>query len=102
MVKSSFLAGSMTLVLGACAQSAPPAARPTAEAPTAPSPPPEPEVTAAPKPEANPLLAAWAGPHGGVPPFAKVRVPDFKPALLAAMDDQRRSMAAIADQKDAP
>ena len=30
------------------------------------------------------LLAKWTGPHGGVPPFDKVKVEDFKPALEAA------------------
>ena len=32
----------------------------------------------------NPLLAPWTGPYGGVPPFDKVMVDDFKPALEAA------------------
>lgn len=30
---------------------------------------------------ANPLLAGWTGPYGGVPPFDKVKVEHFKPAL---------------------
>jgi peptidyl-dipeptidase Dcp len=33
----------------------------------------------------NPLLAKWEGPYGGVPPFDKVQVSYFKPALEAAM-----------------
>ena len=36
----------------------------------------------------NPLLAAWAGPHGGVPPFGQVKVEHFKPALEAAMQEK--------------
>src|SRR5690349_5984828 len=34
---------------------------------------------------ANPLLSAWEGPYGGIPPFDRVSVGDFKPALEAAM-----------------
>ena len=33
----------------------------------------------------NLLLAKWEGPYGGVPPFDRVKVADFKPALEAAM-----------------
>ncbi|MBS0297202.1 MAG: M3 family metallopeptidase [Proteobacteria bacterium] len=51
----------------------------------------------APKPADNPLLADWAGPHGGVPPFDKVKVSDFKPALEAAMAENLREVLAIAD-----
>src|SRR5687768_10170776 len=36
-------------------------------------------------PQANPLLAKWEGPYGGVPPFDKIRIADFKPALETAM-----------------
>ena len=32
----------------------------------------------------NPLLAEWAGPYGGIPPFDKVQIALFKPALEAA------------------
>jgi hypothetical protein len=35
--------------------------------------------------EANPLTQNWEGPYGGIPPFDKVKVADFKPALEAAM-----------------
>ncbi|HEY3813273.1 MAG TPA: M3 family metallopeptidase [Caulobacteraceae bacterium] len=45
---------------------------------------------------ANPLLAEWSGPYGGVPPFDKVRVADFKPALEAAMAENRREIEIIA------
>jgi peptidyl-dipeptidase Dcp len=50
----------------------------------------------------NPLLATWTGPHGGVPPFAQVKVEHFRPALAAAMDQSRREIAAIADNPAAP
>jgi peptidyl-dipeptidase Dcp len=44
---------------------------------------------------ADPLLAPWTGAHGGVPPFHKIEVSAFKPALQAAMDLQRHELAAI-------
>ena len=40
----------------------------------------------------NPLVAPWSGPFGGVPPFDRVKVEHFKPALEAGMADQ---LAAI-------
>jgi peptidyl-dipeptidase Dcp len=40
----------------------------------------------------NPLLGNWEGPYGGVPPFDRVQVHHFKPALEEAM---RRHLAAI-------
>jgi peptidyl-dipeptidase Dcp len=58
-------------------------------------------LTAAPTPAspatpANPLLAPWAGPYGGVPPFDRVRVDQFKPALEAAMAEKLAEVDAIA------
>ena len=50
----------------------------------------------APATPANPLLAPWAGPYGGVPPFDKVRVEQFKPALEAAMASKLADIDAIA------
>jgi peptidyl-dipeptidase Dcp len=50
----------------------------------------------------NPLLEPWAGPDGGVPPFDKVRVPDFKPALEAAMAENLAEIDAIAGNPEAP
>lgn len=50
----------------------------------------------------NPLLAEWKGPYGGVPPFDKVRVSDFKPALEAAMQDNLGEIDAIANNSDTP
>ena len=29
----------------------------------------------------NPLMPEWSGPYGGVPPFDRVKVEHFKPAL---------------------
>jgi peptidyl-dipeptidase Dcp len=50
----------------------------------------------------NPLLASWSGPYGGVPPFDKVQVAHFKPALEAAIEEKRREIAAIANEPAAP
>jgi peptidyl-dipeptidase Dcp len=47
----------------------------------------------------EPLLAPYAGPYGGVPPFSQIKVADFKPALLKGMDLQRAELAAIADSQ---
>jgi peptidyl-dipeptidase Dcp len=44
----------------------------------------------------NPLLSPWSGPHGGVPPFDRVRVADFRPALEAAMAQNLAEIDAIA------
>jgi len=46
---------------------------------------------------ANPLLASWTGPYGGVPPFDKVKVSDFKPALETGMALELRDVEAIAN-----
>jgi peptidyl-dipeptidase Dcp len=50
----------------------------------------------------DPLLAPWTGPHGGYPPFDKIRSSDIKPALYKAMDLERAEFAAIAANKEAP
>jgi len=50
----------------------------------------------------NPLLAAWAGPYGGVPPFDRVKVADFKPALEAAMAENLAELDKIATNSAAP
>ncbi|HEX8327320.1 MAG TPA: M3 family metallopeptidase [Hymenobacter sp.] len=50
---------------------------------------------------ANPLLASWAGPYGGVPAFDKVKVDQFKPALEAAMTENLREIDAIASNQQA-
>jgi peptidyl-dipeptidase Dcp len=44
----------------------------------------------------NPLLRPWSGPYGGCPPFASVKVSDFRPALLAAMEMKRAEIDRIA------
>lgn len=52
--------------------------------------------------EDNPLLKPWSGPYGGAPPFDKVKIPDFKPALEFAMAERMRSIEAIARNPQAP
>ncbi|HEX8637591.1 MAG TPA: M3 family metallopeptidase [Pyrinomonadaceae bacterium] len=50
----------------------------------------------------NPLLSAWAGPYGGIPPFDKVQVAHFKPALEAAMAENLAEIDRIADNSAVP
>ncbi|MFY2564110.1 M3 family metallopeptidase [Corallococcus terminator] len=88
-------AGVAALVSSGCATTSP-EARPEVAAPA-----PTSEV-AAPVAPSIPLLAKWSGPHGGVPPFAQVKVEDFKPAIEAAMNEYRRELAAIAGNPAAP
>ncbi|MCB1022130.1 MAG: M3 family metallopeptidase [Acidobacteria bacterium] len=45
--------------------------------------------------ESNVLLAEWTGPYGGVPPFDKVEVSQFKPGLEQAMDAALSEIDAI-------
>jgi peptidyl-dipeptidase Dcp len=73
----------LALALALALQAAPgaPAAAPAAKA-TEPAP-------------MNPLLATWTGPHGGVPPFASVKVEHFKPALEAGMAAQLAAIGRI-------
>jgi len=44
----------------------------------------------------NPLLEAWTGPWGGVPPFGRFKISDLKPALEAAMAEQLAEIDRIA------
>jgi len=50
----------------------------------------------------NPLLAKWEGPFGGVPPFDRVQIALFKPALEAAMAEQLAETDRIAKDPAAP
>ncbi|HMI84047.1 MAG TPA: M3 family metallopeptidase [Polyangiaceae bacterium] len=102
-MRNAFILGASAVVLLplACATSHDahcPTAAVAAPGPTAA---PGPAATPAPKVD-NPLLAKWTGPHGGVPPFAKVKVDQFKPALEASMDENRKEIAVIAGEGGAP
>ncbi|MBK0403016.1 M3 family metallopeptidase [Adhaeribacter sp. BT258] len=48
----------------------------------------------------NPLLQAWTGPYGGIPPFDKVQIADFKPAMETAMNENLAEIAKIAAQTE--
>jgi peptidyl-dipeptidase Dcp len=48
---------------------------------------------------ATPLLAPWTGPYGGVPPFDKVEVEQFKPALEAGMAEQIEAIDRITAER---
>src|SRR6185436_7216877 len=50
----------------------------------------------------NPLLAKWEGPYGGVPPFDRVQISYFKPALEAAMTEQLAEVDRIAKDTASP
>jgi len=50
----------------------------------------------------NPLLSAWEGPYGGVPPFDRVKIEYFKPALEAAMAENLSEIDKIAKDPAAP
>ena len=50
----------------------------------------------------NPLLAPWTGPYGGVPPFDKVKVEQFKPALEASMAEALAEIDTIASDPAPP
>jgi peptidyl-dipeptidase Dcp len=52
--------------------------------------------------DVNPLLDDWGGPYGGVPPFDRVRVADFAPALAAAMAANLAEVERIAAQEAPP
>ncbi len=61
--------------------------------------PPDPAVFPVPD---NILLADWAGPYDGVPPWDKVTPELFPEAIQFGIDEQRREVLAIADSAEAP
>ena len=50
----------------------------------------------------NPLIQEWPGPYGGVPPFDKVKVEHFKPALEHAMAASLAEIERIATHPEPP
>lgn len=58
--------------------------------------------TATPSVVANPLVAPWTGPYGGLPPFDKVTPALLQPALEAGMANQLAAIARIANDRAAP
>jgi peptidyl-dipeptidase Dcp len=53
-------------------------------------------------PPANPLVAPWSGPHGGVPPWNHVRPEHIPGALEAAVAEQRAEIDAIVANDQLP
>jgi peptidyl-dipeptidase Dcp len=49
-----------------------------------------------PEASGNPLLSSWSGPYGGVPPFDRIRVEHFRPAIEAGMAEHKKELEAIA------
>lgn len=52
--------------------------------------------------ETNPLTTNWTGNYGGVPPFDKVKIELFKPALELAMAENLAEIDKIANDSSAP
>ena len=50
----------------------------------------------------NPLIPKWTGPFGGVPPFDRVKVEHFKPALETAMAEHLEEIERIAADPATP
>ena len=50
----------------------------------------------------NPLIAPWAGPYGGVPPWDRMAPEHFPGAFAAAIAEQRSEIDAIAANTEAP
>ena len=50
----------------------------------------------------NPLLEPWSGPFGGIPPFDRVKVEHFAPAIEAAMAQHLEAIERIAADPSAP
>ena len=53
-------------------------------------------------PAANPLIAPWTGPYGGVPPWDKVKPELFPAAFEAALAERKRDYDRIADNPAKP
>jgi peptidyl-dipeptidase Dcp len=51
---------------------------------------------------ANPLLAPWSGPYGGVPPFDRIEPALFPAALEAALAERRAEIATIKANPEKP
>ncbi len=50
----------------------------------------------------NPLLQPWTGPYNGIPPFDKIKVSDFKPAMESAIEENRNEIKMLVENKDVP
>ena len=52
--------------------------------------------------DANPLLAAWSGPHGGVPPWDKIKAEDFPAAFEISLPLLLAEIEVIAQDPASP
>ena len=95
-MRYSALAAAMALSLSLLAGCGEQAADPKATTAAAPAPAAAPAADVA----ANPMLAAWTGPYGGVPPFDQMRVDQVKPAMETAMAAHLKELDAIAAQAE--
>lgn len=68
----------------------------------APAPPDAAPGPAAPRVAKNPLLQPWKGPNGGLPPFGRVELKHFAPALRKAMADALAELDKIAANTEEP
>jgi peptidyl-dipeptidase Dcp len=99
-LKAVLFSGAAALALAACTATVADTATETAAAApaaqAAPAPAPAPAVPN------NILLADWAGPYAGLPPFDRVTPEMFPEAIQFGIDEQRREVLAIADNPEAP
>lgn len=63
---------------------------------------PGPRNTSIPTLQENPLTQKWTGPFGGVPPFDKVKIGYFEPALEASIEARLREVDRIASSSAPP
>ena len=98
-MKSFLLGGAAALTLAACASNGAEDAPATVSEAAVAEAPADPAVFPVPD---NILLADWAGPYDGVPPWDKVKPELFPEAIQFGIDEQRREVLAIADSTDAP
>ncbi|WP_309662181.1 M3 family metallopeptidase [Sphingomonas sp.] len=100
-MKRMVLATGALMALGGCATGKPYSGVEAGPALVAESPAPAVAPVTIPMPD-NVLLADWSGPYGGVPPWDRVKPSQFPEALQFAVEEQRREIAAIADNAEAP
>lgn len=103
-MKAILLAGAAVLALAACATTRDDVAEVESAANEALNSVVEAEPSAEPAPPVanNILLADWAGPHAGVPPFDRVTPELFPEALQFAIDELQREVRAVANARSAP
>lgn len=49
----------------------------------------------------NPFLEEWNTPYG-IPPFEKIQLTDYIPAVKAGIEEQNKELDAILNNQDAP